>query len=516
MATEIAAVIAQVVRLVRAEERIPVLRTRAQRLVRANLALMRQVRPEGVAQWSVNDLRTTVDAEYAALLMNGVEGDGAASFVHSGLARGRAAAVAASRPEARGLLGAAMLTRRPMRLADLRDHPTHSALPDGHPEMTSFVSAPVIRQGEVIGLLFATNKRGAAEFSPDDEAFVAQMATELGRSRLLGAEPAPADVMERLVVASRALRHQMDTTRSFLGSLSHELRGAISGILISAELLTDPSLGTLGEEQVRVLAIRIHSVAGNLLTLVDNLLDLGQLEAGRLDIQLQPVDLPAVLHDVEDVVKPLAERAGVSLEWPRLARVPRVVADPVRLRQVLVNLMTNAVKFTPAGGRAWLEITPDTETVSLAVCDTGRGVLEEERERIFEPFARSAQAGIDHVPGVGLGLAICRRITELHGSRLELVSEPGLGSRFSFSLRRSREPLPPRLLRPPGGEIEVKGRDGAPLSVLLVEDDPVNRQSMSDVLTAAGYQVRAVATRSAALESAGKHAPDLVILDVQL
>ncbi len=501
MATEVAAVIAQVVRQVRGEERIAVLRSRAQRLVRANLALMRQVRPEGVAQWSVNDLRTTVDAEYAALLLTGQGGDGATAFVHSGLARGRAAAVASSGPEGRGLLGAAMLTRRPMRLADLRDHPTHSPLPDGHPEMTSFVSAPVIRQGEVMGLLFATNKRGAAEFSPDDEAFVAQLATELGRSRLLGAEPAPADVMERLVVASRSLRHQMEATRSFLGSLSHELRGAISGILISAELLTDPSLTTLGEEQVHILATRIHSVAGNLLTLVDNLLDLGQLEAGRLDIQLQPVDLPAVLHDVEDVVKPQADRAGVSLEWPSLARIPRVVADPVRLRQVLVNLMTNAVKFTADGGRAWLEVSAGAETVGIAVCDTGRGVVEEDRERIFEPFARSSQPGIDHVPGVGLGLAICRRVTQLHGSRLELVSEPGLGSRFSFTLRRSREPLPPRLLRPPAGQIEIAGKDGAPISVLLVEDDPVNRQSMGDVLSAAGYQVRSVGTRAAALES---------------
>jgi CheY-like chemotaxis protein len=237
------------------------------------------------------------------------------------------------------------------------------------------------------------------------------------------------------------------------------------------------------------------------------------VEAGRLDVRLQPVDLPPVLDDVAAVIAPLAGLAGVEIEWPPTAGVPRVLADPIRLRQVLVNLLTNAVKFTPSGGRAWLEIEADPEGVCLAVCDTGRGIPPSETQRIFEPFERGD--GVQ-AQGVGLGLAICRRIVELHGSRLELSSQPEIGSRFWFRLRRSREPLPPRLLRPSSGQTAVLGHDGLAASVLVVEDDVVSRQSISDVLSVAGYRVRSVASRRDALEAIAGAAMDAVVLDVQL
>lgn len=516
VAMEIAAALAQVVRRLRMEARNEVLRSRALRLVRANLALLAQVRPGGVAQWAVNDLRTLVDAEYAALLLRHPPGGGEARFFHAGLAGGGAAAVAGGPPQARGLLGAAMLGGRPMRLTDLRNHPTHTGFTEGHPVMTSFLSAPVVQQGTPIGLLFATNKRDAPGFSDADESFIATLADELGRSRALGREPEPADPIDRIATSSRSLRREMEATRAFLGALSHELRGSISGIMMSAELLCDPSLAELKPEQARRLGARILSVSTNLLALVDNLLDLGRLEAGRLDVRLQPVSLHTILNDVQELVSPLADRAGVAVDWPSPASTARVVADPVRLRQVLVNLCTNAVKFTEPGGHVWLEVAATGGSVTMAVCDTGRGIATEDQERIFEPFVR-AEEGVEAVPGSGLGLAISRRIIALHSGTLEVTSAPGLGSRFSFSLRRSREPLPPRLVPPRRAEPEVLDPDGEHVpELLLVEDDPVNRQSMTDVLRSAGYAVRAVETRTAALQSAGNHSPDLAILDVQL
>lgn len=405
-----------------------------------------------------------------------------------------------------------MTAGRSMRIAGLRPPNGSAALPAGHPSVASFVSAPLIRHREVIGLVYAANKRGAAEFSLEDERFVARMAAELGRTPLLMTDATP-ELVDRIAVTSQALRKEMEATRSFLSSLSHELRGSVAGILVSAELISDPAYENLDEQQVRAVGRRIHSVAGNLLALVDNLLDLGRLEAGRLDVRLQPVDLPPVLDDVAAVIAPLAGPAGVSIEWPATAGVPRVLADPIRLRQVLVNLLTNAVKFTPSGGRAWLEIEADPEGVCLAVCDTGKGIPPSETQRIFEPFERGD--GVQ-VQGVGLGLAICRTIVELHGSRLELSSQPEVGSRFWFRLRRSREPLLPRLLRPSGGQSAVPGQDGRPASILVVEDDDASRQSISDVLSAAGYRVRSVATRRGALESIAGGAVDAVVLDVQL
>jgi len=220
-----------------------------------------------------------------------------------------------------------------------------------------------------------------------------------------------------------------------------------------------------------------------------------------------------VLDEVAGVISPLAGPAQVTVEWPGTARLPRILADPIRLRQVLVNLFTNAVKFTRPGGRVWLEIDTAQDAVRLTVCDTGRGIPAAEMERIFTPFARG---GDSEVPGVGLGLAICRHIVELHSSHIEVSSELGVGSRFWFSLRRSREPLPPRLLRAPGGATVVTGADGRPAAVLLVEDDPVNRQSIGDVLSAVGYRMRSVGSRADALAAMSKSPADIVILDVQL
>ena len=502
----------EVPRRLEVDDQAAILRTQAQRLVRANLALLRQVRPGSVLQWMVHDIRTVVGAAYAAvLLLDGPDGS-PGTFVHSGLARNVAGAIPAERPQAHGLLREAMTAGRSMRVAGLRPPGGSVALPAGHPPIASFVSAPLIRHREVIGLVYATNKRGAHEFSLEDERFVARMAAELGRAPLLMTDSAP-ELVDQIAVTSQALRKEMEATRSFLSSLSHELRGSIAGILVSAELISDPTYENLDKQQVRAVGRRIHSVAGNLLALVDNLLDLGRLEAGRLDVRLQPVDLPLVLDDVAAVIAPLAGPAGVEIEWPATVGVPRVLADPIRLRQVLVNLLTNAVKFTPSGGRAWVEIETDPESVCLAICDTGRGIPPSETERIFEPFERGD--GVQ-AQGVGLGLAICRRIVELHGSRLELSSQPEVGSRFWFRLRRSREPLPPRLLRPSGGQSAVPGQDGRPASILVVEDDDASRQSISDVLSAAGYRVRSVATRRGALESIAGGAVDAVVLDGQL
>ncbi len=489
------------------------LRSEQQRLVRANLALLRQLRPSGAAQWATNDVRTIVNATYAALfLLDGPRGT-TGTFAQSGMARGIQARISAERPAANAFLGAIAAAGRPIRLSDLRLHPAFSGFPPGHPEMTSFVAAPLIRDDRVIGLIFASNKKDGAEFTVDDESFLTRVAAELARSRLLSTEPEPPELMERLAAATRSLRKEMAATRSFLSNLSHELRGSISGIMLSSELLTDPSLGGLSEAQLRTVGERIHSVASNLLALVDNLLDLGRLEAGRLDVRLQPLILMETLNDVASVVCPLADTAGVAVQLPSLKDIPRVAADPIRLRQVLTNLFTNAIKFTPAGGRVWLECETRDEKVLLAVCDTGRGIPASETERIFEPFERAASADI---PGIGLGLAISQRVVELHGSRLEVVSELGRGSRFWFSLRPSREPPPPRLLRAPRGEVAVTGADGGPATILLVEDDPVNRDSMRDVLAAAGYRVRSVDTRGRALQEMAEAPFDLVLLDIHL
>jgi signal transduction histidine kinase len=225
---------------------------------------------------------------------------------------------------------------------------------------------------------------------------------------------------------------------AFLGVLSHELRTPLNGILGFADMLSDPMFGDHSPEETRDLAVNIMASGRHLLGLIDDLLDLAKIEAGKLEIKPVPIDVATVAGEVESALRPLARDKRLVMTTEVDMRLPRVLADPARLRQVLFNLVANAIKFTPDGGVVALDAQEADGFVTISVVDTGPGMRPDEIDRIFQPYERG-DAGREE-DGAGLGLALARSFVELQGGRIWVESVPGHGSTFFVSVPVAVEP----------------------------------------------------------------------------
>ncbi len=218
----------------------------------------------------------------------------------------------------------------------------------------------------------------------------------------------------------------------FLARVSHELRTPLNAIVGYSDLLREESAGPLGEVYQRFVR-NVQEGAQHLTQLVNELLDLSRIEAGRIELNLERVDIFGALTEVLSVIAPLAEIKNLSVE-NHVSRGIELVADRVRLKQILYNLVSNSVKFTPEDGRLWIDAEMDGEMLSISVGDTGIGIAPEEQEAIFEEFHQVPSANHPAAAGAGLGLAITRKLAELHGGTVRVESEQGRGSRFIVTL----------------------------------------------------------------------------------
>lgn len=219
----------------------------------------------------------------------------------------------------------------------------------------------------------------------------------------------------------------------FLARVSHELRTPLNAIVGYSDLLREEPAGPLGDVYRRFVC-NVQEGAQHLTEMVNELLDLSRIDAGRLELNLDVFDVDSALTEVLSVIAPLAEIKNLSVE----SRVPcgiKLVADRVRFKQILYNLVSNAVKFTAEDGRVWIDAAVDQEIVAITVGDTGIGIPPEEQEAIFEEFHQVPPANSS--AGAGLGLAITRKLAELHGGRVHVESELGKGSRFVVKLPAS-------------------------------------------------------------------------------
>jgi signal transduction histidine kinase len=218
----------------------------------------------------------------------------------------------------------------------------------------------------------------------------------------------------------------------FLSTMSHELRTPMNAIIGYAHLLLDGLAGPLSAEQAGDVR-QIAEGADRLLGLIDDLLDLSRIEAGRLELGMEAVDLAGIVGEVLDQLAPLAGRKGLALQEDPSADLPPVVADPMRLRQILLNLVGNAVKFTEAGAvRVGTRTVPGA--VEVEVVDTGIGIAPEALPRIFEEFGQADAGTTRRYGGSGLGLTIARRLAEMQGGTIAVESTPGAGSVFTLTL----------------------------------------------------------------------------------
>ena len=230
---------------------------------------------------------------------------------------------------------------------------------------------------------------------------------------------------------------QLETTSrhksEFLANMSHELRTPLNAIIGFSEVLLERMFGELNPKQDEYLQ-DIMTSGRHLLSLINDILDLSKIEAGRMELELTKFDLPAAMENALTLVRGRAEAHAIALTRDVDRRLGEFVADERKLKQVLVNLLSNAVKFTPEGGRVDVRAAPADGGVEISVSDTGIGIAPEDQEAIFEEFR---QAGGDYTrkrEGTGLGLSLARKFVELHGGRLWVKSEMGNGSTFTFTL----------------------------------------------------------------------------------
>jgi PAS domain S-box-containing protein len=314
--------------------------------------------------------------------------------------------------------------------------------------------------------------------------------------------------------AARELAEAGSRAKSeFLASMSHEIRTPLNGIIGYADLLLDES-GLGG--RIRQYGERIRSAGAALLTVVNDILDVSKIEAGQVEIASRPF-APAVLIDnTLSIVRGLAEAKGLVIGVTLDPGIPSCIAgDEDRLRQVLLNLLNNAIKFTPTG-RVDLSATvvaTEGETVRIAfhVTDTGIGIPVDKQDRLFRRFSQVDGSYTRAHDGAGLGLSICKSLVELMGGTVAVESAEGQGSTFSFSvaLRRAGTPVP--AVRDPGDRRVRRSR-----RLLLAEDVPLNQDLACTILEAAGHTVDVVADGAAALRAVESGVYDIVLMDVQM
>jgi len=219
--------------------------------------------------------------------------------------------------------------------------------------------------------------------------------------------------------------------REFVSMVSHELRTPLTSLRGSLGLLALGTAGGLSKEAARLLEIAERNTV-RLVTLINDILDLERLSSGRVELRKRPGPLGPILALAVEAVGPLAQEKGVQLVLPAERPDSRVLVDAERIEQVLINLLGNAVKFSPSGGRVWLLADPRAESAEISVCDEGPGIPAEWRERVFEPFQQVEGSDSRAKGGSGLGLAICKAIVERHGGRIGVEPRRPTGSRFWF------------------------------------------------------------------------------------
>src|SRR5262245_39295145 len=239
-------------------------------------------------------------------------------------------------------------------------------------------------------------------------------------------------LFKELEAANRELAAASQHKSEFLANMSHELRTPLNAIIGFSEVLSERMFGELNEKQEEY-SKDIHASGQHLLALINDILDLSKIEAGRMELELSDFDLPAAIENALMLVRERAGRRSIVLHTNIDNRLGQIQADERKVRQVVLNLLSNAIKFTPEGGRIEVAAVPKDGLVEVSVSDTGVGIAPEDQEAVFEEFRQVGTAD-EKVEGTGLGLTLCRKFVELHGGKIWVKSELGVGSTFTFTI----------------------------------------------------------------------------------
>jgi signal transduction histidine kinase len=284
----------------------------------------------------------------------------------------------------------------------------------------------MLRNGRIIGTVVLVRKTPGA-FGEEQ----VRLLTTFANQTTIAIEHA------RLFQEIQDKSHQLEIAShhksEFLANMSHELRTPLNAIIGFSEVLLERMFGELNEKQAEYVE-DVLSSGRHLLSLINDILDLSKIEAGRMELVLTPFDLPLALENAVTLVRERASRNGIALEMAVDERLGEFIGDERKIRQILLNLLSNAVKFTPEGGQIGITAMPADGAVEISVSDTGIGIAPEDQEAIFEEFRQVGSHSAGKREGTGLGLALARKFVELHGGKIRVNSQVGKGSTFTFTL----------------------------------------------------------------------------------
>ncbi len=317
-----------------------------------------------------------------------------------------------------------------------------------------------------------------------------------------------ASANEELSLQNREVERANRLKSEFLASMSHELRTPLNTILGFSELLSEESAGSLNDKQKRFVT-HIHRDAHHLLELINDILDLSKIEAGRLELHLENFLMAVPAAEVLTSIRPLAATKGVSLDSD-LDTELMLHADRVRFKEILYNLLSNAIKFTPQDGRVWIESSLEGESIHIVVGDTGIGIAAGDQKEIFESFRQASATTKGVREGTGLGLAITQRLVEQHGGKIWVESELGKGSRFHVSF--------PMVAIESEETETAAGSDATRTAPLVLTASPhaAVRDEISAWLAPGGFELATAASGADAVHKAAKLRPNLILLDIEI
>lgn len=387
-----------------------------------------------------------------------------------------------------------------------------------HPEspLPLMLAAPARASGRVLGVIaFFSADRSRPH--PNRVRTLDALGTQLGQFiDRLHAEESLRRRGEELLIANAELARASRLKDAFLANMSHELRTPLNSILGLSESLIDGIHGPLNEKQTGYLEL-VASSGHHLLDLINDILDLAKLESGNCEVSLAPTSVRSACETSLQMVHPMAQRRRQSVSTDLPDDTLTVRADARRLQQILINLLGNAIKFTPEGGRLGLRVSATPDEVRLAVWDEGIGISAEQMPRLFKPFVQLDTRLAREYSGTGLGLSLVSQLVAIHGGRVEVQSTPGQGSVFTVTL--------PRIYDTTACAALIRSSSSAPFApapaadgplVLIADDMPINRLPHLDYLEAKGFRTLSVDNGEQAVEAVTRHKPAAVLMDIQM
>ena len=322
-----------------------------------------------------------------------------------------------------------------------------------------------------------------------------------------------ATLEQRVEERTVELVHANQVKDEFLASMSHELRTPLNAISGYSQLLLEGLHGPINDKQKQCLRI-INSSCEHLLGLITDILDVSKIESGQFTLHLESVDVNEVCKASMVFVNQFAEQKNIEMDYSSSEDEPVILADAKRLKQILVNLLNNAVKFTPEKGRIKLEVRTDVGAglMRFSVTDTGIGISAEDLPKLFKPFVQLDGSLSRQYQGTGLGLSLVKRLVEIQGGSVDVQSKAGAGSCFTFVL-----PWQDASMDNKGRDVIVAdGQNGGRVKILIADDNEVNVMVIRDYLENFGYEVSVAFDGAEALLKVEQEIPDLILMDIQM